>query len=201
MLVITITALKGAIMGRDENANPWTTLSSRLVYENPWLQLQEDQVINPNGGEGIYGLVKFRNRAVGIIPVDDQGYTWLVGQYRYALQAYSWEIPMGGHPLDQDPTVGARRELAEETGLQAKKFQEIARVDISNSVTDEEGVIYLAEDLTPGNTNFDETEDLQIKRLPLSEAITWALDGRIRDCLSVTGLLKLALLRSQQDAD
>ncbi|MEH6627336.1 MAG: NUDIX hydrolase [Motiliproteus sp.] len=188
-------------MGRDENINPWTTLNSRLIYENPWLQLQEDQVINPNGGEGIYGVVKFRNRAVAIIPVDDEGYTWLVGQYRYALQAYSWEIPMGGHPLDQDPVVGASRELAEETGLRAGRFQEILRVDISNSVTDEEGVVYLAENLTLGDTAFDDTEDLQIKRLPLAEAINWALDGRIRDGLSVTGLLKLALLRSQQKTE
>ncbi|MCW8886718.1 MAG: NUDIX hydrolase [Motiliproteus sp.] len=172
--------------------NPWTTLNSRLVYENPWIELQEDQVINPNGGRGIYGLVKFRNRAIGIIPVDDEGYTWLVGQYRYALDNYSWEIPMGGHPVDQDPQQGALRELAEETGLRAKSLEEIARVELSNSITDEIGIVYLAQQLTQGETDFDETEDLQLKRLPLSEAIQWALDGRIRDALSVIGLLKLS---------
>ncbi len=185
-------------MNRDTPlTNPWTTLSTRLIYENPWLRIREDRVINPNGGEGIYGLVKFRHRAIGIIPVDPQGYTWLVGQYRYALDAYSWEIPMGGHPIDQDPMDGARRELAEETGIQAEQIREILRVDLSNSVTDEEGIVYLAEQLSLGQPCFDDTEDLAIKRLPVEDAIQWALDGRIRDGLSVCGLLRLALLRQQ----
>ncbi len=177
--------------------SPWTTLASRMIYENPWLRIREDRVINPGGGEGIYGLVKFRNRAVGIIPVDEQGRTWLVGQYRYATGGYSWEIPMGGHPVAEDPQEGARRELAEETGLRAGKFTEILRVDISNSVTDEQGVVYLARQLTAGETCFDETEDLAIRCLPLDEAIAMAMDGRIRDGLSVTGLLKLAMMRAE----
>lgn len=175
--------------------NPWTTLSSRKIYQNPWIAIQEDQVINPNGGKGIYGLVKFQNRAIGIIPIDADGNTWLVGQYRYALNAYSWEIPMGGQPLHEDPAEGARRELAEETGLRAESIKEILRVDISNCVTDEEGIVFVAEGLTQGDTDFDDSEQLEIRRLPLKEAIAMALDGRIRDSLSVTALLKLALVK------
>lgn len=179
----------------DEQHNPWTRLSSRDIYQNPWIKIEEDQVLNPNGGEGIYGLVKFQNRAIGIIPIDDQGYTWLVGQYRYALNRYSWEIPMGGQPLNESPEAGAHRELAEETGLRADSMQEILRIDISNCVTDEEGIVFVAEQLSQGATQFDETEQLSLKRLPLQEAIKMASDGRIRDGLSVTALLKLALLK------
>lgn len=179
----------------DESQNPWTCLSSRQIYKNPWIEIQEDQVLNPSGGKGIYGLVKFQTRAIGIIPIDDEGYTWLVGQYRYALNAYSWEIPMGGQPLDQDPAEGAARELAEETGLMAETLTEILSVDLSNCVSDEEGFVYLAEGLTQGPTNFDETEELAIQRLPLNEAVAMAIDGRIRDSLSVTALLKVALMK------
>ena len=121
----------------------WTTLASKLIYENPWLRVREDKVINPNGGEGIYGVVKFFNQAIGIIPIDEEDHTWLVGQYRYALGVYSWEIPMGGHPINEDPQVGAIRELAEETGIRAKQLEEILQVDISNSVTDEKGIVFI----------------------------------------------------------
>lgn len=175
----------------EKHISPWQTLTSKEIYQNPWLRLREDQVINPNGGRGIYGVVEFQNRAVGIIPVDEQGYTWLVGQYRYATQHYSWEIPMGGHPINADPLQGARKELKEETGFSAAQFTELLQVHISNSVTNEEGIVYLATGLTPGNTDFDETEQITLKRLPLSEAIGWAKDGTIKDCLSVTGLLRL----------
>ena len=180
-----------------DTVSPWTTLSTRLVYENPWIRVREDRVLNPAGGEGIYGLVRFRNRAVGIIPVDEAGHTWLVGQYRYALDHYSWEIPMGGQPLDQDPLEGARRELREETGLRAGRFDSLLEVDLSNSVTDERGCVYLARDLVEGPPEFEDTEAIRIRRLPLEEALAMALDGRIRDLLSVTGLMALGLRREE----
>lgn len=175
----------------NSDPNPWQTLASKEIYQNPWLRLREDQVVNPNGGHGIYGVVEFQNRAVGIIPVDNAGYTWLVGQYRYATDHYSWEIPMGGHPVNEDPLAGACKELKEETGLSAGEFTELLQVHISNSVTNEEGIVYLARELTAGETDFDDTEQISIKRLPLSEAIAWAKNGTIKDCLSVTGLLRL----------
>jgi 8-oxo-dGTP pyrophosphatase MutT (NUDIX family) len=181
----------------DEHASPWTRLSRRQVYGNPWIELHEDQVVNPGGGDGIYGVVSFRNRAVGIIPVDAQGHTWLVGQYRYPLERYSWEIPMGGHPVALPPLEGAQRELEEETGLRARRFDELLQVDVSNSVTDESGVVYLARDLYAGVMQPEETERLRLRRLPFDEALAMALDGRIRDLLSVAGLTALGLRRRE----
>jgi 8-oxo-dGTP pyrophosphatase MutT (NUDIX family) len=173
----------------DYTKNPWQILSTKPVYENPWIRVREDQVINPNGGRGIYGVVSFKNKAIGIIPVDAEGYTYLVGQYRYPLEEYSWEIPMGGG-MDTDHLESARRELKEETGLTAEKWTLIARLHTSNSVTDEEGFVYLAENLTQGETEFEETEDLQIRKIKFSEAIRMVLHGEITDGISVAGLLK-----------
>lgn len=179
------------------NTNPWTTLSSRWLYENNWIRLREDRVINPSGNEGIYGLVKFRNRAVAVIPIDEQGNTWLVGQYRYATDNYSWEVPMGGHPVDQPAVEGAHKELAEETGLRALRMSELMRVELSNSVTDEVGTAFVAQQLTQGDTCFDDTEQLQIQRLPFDDALAMSLDGRIRDLFSIAALQQLALRRDQ----
>lgn len=176
--------------------NPWKTLSVKDIYDNPWLHVAEHQVINPSGNPGIYGLVKFKNCAVGIIPVDDDGYTWIVGQYRYALDVYSWEIPMGGVPVGTDMLAGARRELREETGLTAANWREILTVNISNSVTDETGIVFVAEGLTAGDTEFEDTEQLEIRRLPFDQLVDMAMAGEITDGLSVTGILKLAALRA-----
>lgn len=173
----------------DPTSNPWTTLRSKQIYDNPWITVREDQVLKPSGGEGIYGVVSFKNLAVGIIPLDDQGQTWLVGQYRYTLEAYSWEIPMGGGPLGIDPLESARRELREETGLVARQWQKILTVHTSNSVTDEVGYVYLARDLSQHMPDFDDTEVLQLKKLPLAEAAHMVLRGEITDSLSVGGLL------------
>ena len=172
--------------------NPWQTQSHREVYDNPWITVHEDQVINPRGGTGIYGWVHFKNKAIGIVPVDDQLNTWLVGQYRYTLDEYSWEIPMGGGPSEQDPLESARRELKEETGLSAQKWESIMRIHPSNSVTDEEGFIFLAQELTPGETEFDDTEDLRIRKLPLAEALTMVLNGEITDAISISGIFRVA---------
>ncbi|QOI97261.1 MAG: NUDIX hydrolase [Flammeovirgaceae bacterium] len=176
--------------------NPWTTLSAREVYDNKWIQLTEHEVLNPSGGKGIYGKVHFKNKAIGIIPVDRKGNTWLVGQHRYTLNEHSWEIPEGGSPLGADILESAKRELKEETGLTANRWQVLMRIHTSNSVTDEEGFIFLAEELTEGASEPEETEgDLKVKKLPLHEAITLVMNGEITDSMSVAGLLKLARLR------
>ena len=174
----------------DEHHNPWQTLSSKPVYENPWISVREDQVINPGGGKGIYGVVHFKNKAIGIIPVDAAGNTYLIGQYRYALNEYSWEIPMGGGPVGIDVLESAQRELKEETGFTARRWTNIARLHTSNSVTDEEGFVFLAEDLVAGATEFEETEDLKIRKVTLAEAVRMVLDNEITDSISVAGLLK-----------
>ena len=172
--------------------NPWQKLSTKLIYDNPWIRVEEDQVINPSGGRGIYGKVHFKNKAIGIIPIDEHQNTWLVGQYRYALYEYSWEIPMGGGPVAQDVLASAQRELKEETGLIAKHWRMIMRIHTSNSVTDEEGFIFLAQALTEGETAFEETEDLALKKLPFAEALAMVMQGEITDSLSVAGILKAA---------
>ena len=174
----------------DETHNPWHTLSSEIKYHNPWISVREDQVRNPGGGRGIYGVVTMKNKALGIVPVDAEGNTWLVGQYRYPLNEYSWEIPMGGGLVELDVMESAQRELKEETGLTAARWTRIARLHTSNSVTDEEGFVYLAEDLTPGELEPEETEDLRLWKLPLAEAIRMVMDDRITDGISVAGLLK-----------
>lgn len=175
-----------------EHKNSWRTLSTQLIYDNPWISVHEDKVINPGGGKGIYGKVLFKNKAIGIIPIDEEGNTWLVGQYRYTLKAYSWEIPMGGGPLEISPLESAKRELKEETGLTAKYWENIMRIHTSNSVTDEEGFIFIARELTQGETAFEESEDLKIKKLPLKEAINMVMNEEITDSLSIAGLLKVA---------
>ncbi|GAB2692667.1 hypothetical protein GCM10011495_01880 [Hymenobacter frigidus] len=174
----------------DETHNPWRTLSTEVKYHNPWISVREDQVLNPGGGRGIYGVVSMKNKALGIVPVDAEGNTWLVGQYRYPLNEYSWEIPMGGGLLEHDILESAQRELKEETGLTAARWTRIARLHTSNSVTDEEGFVYLAEDLTAGEVEPEETEDLRLWKLPLAEAIRMVMDDRITDGVSVAGLLK-----------
>lgn len=178
----------------DTKKNPWQTLSTKPVYENPWISIREDQVINPSGGNGIYGVVHMKNKAIGIIPLDKEGYTYLVGQYRYTLNEYSWETPMGGGQIDVDPLESAKRELKEETGFVAEKWTFIAHIHTSNSVTDEDGYIFLAEELTAGETAFEETEDLAIMKVHLKDAVEMIMDNRITDALSVAGILKVARL-------
>jgi len=174
----------------DETHNPWQTLGTEVRYQNPWISVREDQVLNPGGGRGIYGVVSMKNKALGIVPLDAEGNTWLVGQYRYPLNEYSWEIPMGGGLVEHDILASAQRELKEETGLLAARWTRIARLHTSNSVTDEEGFVFLAEDLTQGELEPEETEDLRLWKLPLAEAICMVMADRITDAVSVAGLLK-----------
>jgi len=181
----------------EENKNPWKKINTKMIYDNPWIHVEEDQVIKPRGGEGIYGVVHFKNKAIGIIPIDEYGNTWLVGQYRYPLNEYSWEIPMGGGLLELPVLQSAQRELREETGLEAKKWTNLLRIHTSNSVTDEEGFVFLAEELTQKETEFEDTEILQIKKLPFKEAFQMAMTNQITDSLSLAGILKLAHLRKE----
>ena len=174
----------------DETHNPWQTLSTEVKYDTPWISVREDQVLNPGGGQGIYGVVSMKNKALGIVPIDADGNTWLVGQYRYPLNEYSWEIPMGGGLIEHDILESAQRELKEETGLTAALWTRIARLHTSNSVTDEEGFVFLAEELTQGDLEPEETEDLRLWKLPLAEAIRMVMDDRITDGITVAGLLK-----------
>lgn len=178
-----------------DKPNPWKRISSETVYDNPWISLYHEAVITPTHKAGIYGRLHFKNKAIGIVPIDAEGNTWLVGQYRYPLNEYSWEIPMGGGPLDEPTLLAAQRELKEETGLLAETWELIARIHTSNSVTDEEGFIYVATELSQADTEFDDTEDLQIWKLPLSEAIEMVMSNQITDSLSVYGLLKVARLK------
>lgn len=174
--------------------NPWQTLSSEEKYNNNWITVTEHQVINPSGGKGIYGEVHFKNIAIGVLPLDEEQNTWLVGQYRFPLKAYSWEIPEGGGPLGSDPELSAKRELVEETGLVANKLTEIQRMYLSNSVSDELAIIYLAQDLTQGEAEPEETEELQIIKVPFSKAYQMVVDGEITDSMSVAAILKVQLL-------
>lgn len=176
--------------------NPWTTLSASEKYDNRWINVTEYQVINPAGGSGIYGKVHFKNKAIGIVPLDDDLNTWLVGQFRYTLNEWSWEIPEGGGAVDQPALESAKRELKEETGLTAARWTEIARVHLSNSVTDEEGFLFLAEGLAIGTNALEETEaDMKVWKLPFKKALEMVMAGEITDSLSVMGLLKVARLK------
>lgn len=159
------------------------------------MEVLEDHVINPGGGESRYGHVRFKNRAVAIVALDDDDNTWLVGQQRYTLGEYSWELPMGGAPLAEAPLAAAQRELREETGLEASDWSEVMRLHTSNSITDEVGLVYIATQLTEGEPDFEETEDLEIRKLPFDEALGMALDGQITDAISVAALLRVDCLR------
>ena len=179
---------------KDDHPNPWKTLSTHTQYDNPWILVEEHHVINPAGNPGIYGTVSFKNRAIGILPLFDNGDTLIVGQYRYPLKQYSWEIPMGGAPAGEDNLQCAQRELKEETGYQATQWQMILHNHLSNSITQEEGFVYVAKGLQPGEMALEETEDISVKRLPFETVFQMAMTGEITDGLSVNGILKARLL-------
>ncbi len=172
----------------------WQCKQVTEVYQNPWIRVTHEDVITPAGSDGIYGVVHFKNRAVGVVPIDDEGFTWLVRQSRYALGSYTWEIPEGGAAQEESPLEAGKRELAEETGLRAVQWRELLRMHLSNSVTDETAVVYTARGLTQGPCCHEDSEDIEVTRLPLSEAVEMVLDGRISDAISVAALLKVALL-------
>ena len=176
-------------------SNKWKKIDSQTVYENPWIEVQHHEVINPSGGKGIYGQVNFKNLAIGIVPLDKEGNTYLVGQHRFPIDEYSWEIPEGGCPHDEDILDCAKRELLEETGLRAEKWTQISKIHTSNSVCNETGFIFLAEELTQGEAEPEETEDLVVRKVSLEEAFQMVMQAEITDSLSIAGILKTRLLR------
>jgi len=178
----------------DEQLNPWKIVSEEKVYDNNWISVVHHEVLNPSGLPGIYGKVHFKNQAVGVVPVDDEGNTWLVGQYRFPINAYSWEIPEGGSPDGTDPLASAKRELLEETGLVAKEWALLLTMHLSNSVSDELAYLYIAKDLEQHNPEPEETEQLELRKLPLAEAFRMVDEGLITDSMSVVALLKVKSL-------
>jgi len=181
----------------NEHHNPWTILSEKRIYDNPWIGLTEYDVINPGGGKGIYGKVFFKNLAIGIIPLDEQMNTWLVGQYRFTMEKYSWEIPEGGGDPSVPALESAKRELLEETGLVAAEWTTIQEIELSNSISDEKGIIFLARGLEQREPMPEESEQLTIRKLPFEEAYRMVEQGLITDSLSVAGMLKVKLLLNE----
>jgi 8-oxo-dGTP pyrophosphatase MutT (NUDIX family) len=181
----------------DETKNPWTVLLRKTVYENDWIRVDHHDVLGPSGGPGVYGTVHFKNQATGVVPIDADGNVILVGQYRFPLNAYSWEIPEGGGAHSATALESAQRELREECGLTAACWKEIVVMDLSNSVSDEGSTAFLAWELSEVASQPDETEKLQIARVPFWNAVEKAKSGEIRDAISVAALLRVALMAMQ----
>jgi 8-oxo-dGTP pyrophosphatase MutT (NUDIX family) len=178
----------------NESHNPWKVLDKKEIYENPWIQITEFDVINPSGGKGIYGKVHMKSIAIGALPLDEDLNIYLVGQYRFTLGQYSWEIPEGGGAFDVEPVESAKRELLEETGLKAEEWTKIVELHLSNSVTDEYAVIYLARKLSQHTASPEETEQLQVKKVPFEEVYQMVERGEITDSMSVAAILKVKLM-------
>ncbi|MET0462317.1 MAG: NUDIX hydrolase [Chitinophagaceae bacterium] len=174
--------------------NPWQILGDKQVYDNNWIRVTEYDVINPGGGKGIYGKVHFKNLAIGVIVLDEEENTYLVGQFRFPLNEYSWEIPEGGGAMDTDPLDSAKRELLEETGLKANDWKLILKMHLSNSVSDEYALIYLATGLQQFEPMPEETEQLVIRKLPFEEAWQMQQAGLITDSMSVAAIQQVKLM-------
>jgi ADP-ribose pyrophosphatase len=170
--------------------DPFTLVSSQTAYENAWIKVEHQEVIRPDGKPGIYGIVRFSNRAVAILPIESNGDVWLVGQYRRPLERWSWEIPEGGVPAEEGLEAGARRELLEETGLMAGSFIKVLAFDVSNCVTDEAGTSFIAYDLTQGVMSPDPTEVLRLRRLHFTQVLAEIDDGLIRDGPTLATVLR-----------
>lgn len=174
------------------HGTPWKPGVARVAFENAWIRVTDQDVTAPTGRPARYGLVHFKNLAVAVLPIHDDGTVTLVGQHRFPHADYSWEIPEGGAPLDEDPLEGAKRELAEETGLVAAEWREVLRAQLSNSVTDERMIGYLALGLTEAahTGDVDETEAIVLVRAPFREVLDAAMGGHMPDMLTVAMLLR-----------
>ena len=179
----------------EDEKSPWQTLSTKAIYDNPWIRVREDAVVRPDGERGIYGVVHYKNTAIGILPIENDD-IYLVGQYRYPLGIYSWEIPEGGCPEGEDLLKAAKRELEEETGLCAGKWAKLGESHLSNSVSDELAVWFLATSLIQGKQQLEGTEKLIVRRFPFKEAFRMALDGEITDAISLIAIFQYYILNS-----
>lgn len=184
-------------MENELEKNPWFVKESITKYDNPWIKVVEHQVISPANKDGIYGVVEFKNKAVAIVPLDEHNNTWLVGQFRFPMNTYEWEVPEGGSPADETPLETAQRELAEEVGLVAEEYELVQEVQLSNCTTNEIGFIFVARRLKEVAQKFDETEVLQIKKLPFAEVYEMATAGKIKDNFSLTAIYRVKLLLDQ----
>ena len=178
--------------------NPWKTLSSELVHESPWIGITRHDVLNPAGKPGTYSVVHFKNLAIGVLVLDEELNTWIVGQYRYPIKQYSWEIPEGGGDPNVDPLDSAKRELKEETGISAAKWTKIQEMHLSNSASDEFCVLFLARELSFGESEPEETEQLEVKKIPFEELYRMVCAGEITDSLTVTAVLKVRVMLLEQ---
>lgn len=174
--------------------NPWTVTDKHIAYENAWLKVTHHDVLNSAGNKGVYGVVHFKHIAIGVVALDEHKNTWLVGQFRFPLNKYTWEIPEGGGKLDVDPLESAKRELLEETGIEANNWQLIQQLQLSNSATDEIAFLFLATDLTFLKPMPDEGELLDVKKIPFNEAYQMVQEGEIEDSLSVAAIQKVKLM-------
>lgn len=177
-----------------ERKNPWKTLTSEKVYDSPWIGLTKHNVLNPNGNPGTYSVVHFKNLAIGILPLDRNNNTWIVGQYRYPINQYSWEIPEGGGQLDVLPLDSAKRELLEETGIIANKWTKIQEMYLSNSACDEFAILYIAQDLSFSKAEPEDDEQLEVRKLHFDELYQMVETGEITDSLTIAIVLKTKLL-------
>lgn len=181
-------------MNATEHKNPWTTLKSEQIYDSPWIGIAKHDVLNPHGNPGTYSVVHFKNLAIGILPLDKDYNTWIVGQYRYPINKYSWEIPEGGGQLDVQPIDSAKRELHEETGISANKWTKIQEMHLSNSASDEFCILYVAQDLSFGQSEPEDSEELEVRKLPFDELYKMVETGEVTDSLTVAAVLKVKLL-------
>lgn len=172
----------------------WQTHTITEKYNNPWITVTHRSVTAPTGTAGIYGMVHFKNTGIGVIPIDADGNTWLVGQARYTLKLYTWEIPEGGAPMGESALAAAQRELREETGITARRWTSLLKMHPSNSVTDEVARSFIAQDISHGDIQPDDTEQLQVHRVSLDDAINMAIDGTITDGFAMASLMKVELM-------
>jgi 8-oxo-dGTP pyrophosphatase MutT (NUDIX family) len=184
---------RGAALVR---VGPWIRRSRHVGYENPWVTVWHDEVDRPDGSPGIYGVVHYANLAVGVVVFDEDDRVLLVGQHRYTLDAYSWELPEGGVPAGEAPLDGARRELREETGVEAEDWRELVRYHLSNSVSDEAGVVFAAHATRHGRAAPEPTEDLAVRWVAFDEALAMTTDARITDAITIMGIQRVALERA-----
>jgi 8-oxo-dGTP pyrophosphatase MutT (NUDIX family) len=181
------------------NGPGWRHHSERLVYETPWISVHDFDAEAPTGARTVYGVVRYKNLAIGILPIFDDGSIMLVGQHRFPLRDYSWEIPEGGVHVGDDVLEGARRELREEAGLEAREWRQVLSYQLSNSVSDERGHGLIATGLTQTQAEIeqDPTEAIALARLPFREALDLALAGRIWDVITLAMLLRAYHMASE----